>query len=214
MKNLKDIILEKLIINKNIKFQKHNYFPENKSELQDLIEKLMKERGTEGDFNDIEVSAITEMAELFNNMKLSKFNGDISKWDVSNVENMQGMFSNTIFTGDISNWNVSKVKLMRSMFRYSNFDGDISDWDVSNVEDMKYMFNGSKFSGTHGDISKWDISKVKDIQSMFSYSPFNTDISKWNPKSIKGKDALFNTFKECPLDYKRPQWYKDILKNS
>jgi len=32
----------------------------------------------------------------------SKFNGDISQWDVSNVTNMCGMFSNSVFNGDIS----------------------------------------------------------------------------------------------------------------
>jgi surface protein len=32
----------------------------------------------------------------------SKFNGDISKWDVSNVKNMGGMFYMSIFNGDIS----------------------------------------------------------------------------------------------------------------
>jgi surface protein len=42
----------------------------------------------------------------------SKFNGDISKWDISNVENMNTMFWNSKFNSDISNWNVSKVEIM------------------------------------------------------------------------------------------------------
>jgi surface protein len=32
----------------------------------------------------------------------SKFTGDISKWDVSNVRDMSKMFNNSIFNGDIS----------------------------------------------------------------------------------------------------------------
>ena len=32
-------------------------------------------------------------------------NTDISKWDVSNVTSMKGMFSHSEFNGDISNWN-------------------------------------------------------------------------------------------------------------
>ena len=36
---------------------------------------------------------------LFNN---SDFNGDISKWDVSRVRNMNSMFANTSFNGNIS----------------------------------------------------------------------------------------------------------------
>jgi len=39
------------------------------------------------------------MSLLFSN---SSFNGDISKWDVSNVTDMNGMFSNSIFNKDIS----------------------------------------------------------------------------------------------------------------
>ena len=39
----------------------------------------------------------------------SQFNGDISKWDVSNVTDMNRMFRKSQFNGDISNWNVSNV---------------------------------------------------------------------------------------------------------
>jgi len=38
------------------------------------------------------------MYEMF---KDSHFNGDISKWDVSNVTNMSSMFSGSKFNGDI-----------------------------------------------------------------------------------------------------------------
>jgi len=46
------------------------------------------------------------MYSMFNN---SKFNGDISKWDVSKVTNMDSMFSGSKFNGDISQW-VNKPK--------------------------------------------------------------------------------------------------------
>lgn len=44
------------------------------------------------------------MSDLF---YYSEFNGDISKWDVSNVENMNSMFEESSFNGDISKWDVS-----------------------------------------------------------------------------------------------------------
>ena len=41
------------------------------------------------------------------------FNGDISMWDVSSVENMYGMFwSARCFNADISMWDVSSVENM------------------------------------------------------------------------------------------------------
>ena len=95
MKNLKDIIVERLHINKDIK--SYNYHPKTADELQELVDKLVKERGNEADLNDIDTSEITDMDELFYN---SDFNGDISEWDVSNVESMNSMFYRSKFTGE------------------------------------------------------------------------------------------------------------------
>ena len=88
MKNLKDIILERLHINKDTG-NNHNYHPKTRDELEKLVKKLIKERGNKADLNDIDTSEITDMNMIFYN---SKFNGDISNWDVSNVKNMWHMF--------------------------------------------------------------------------------------------------------------------------
>ena len=70
--------------------------------------------------NWLDVSDIENMSYLFNTSmyddKTNIYNGDISKWDVSNVTNMRSMFTNTIFNGDISGWNVSNVNDMACMF--------------------------------------------------------------------------------------------------
>ena len=39
----------------------------------------------------------------------SKFDQDISNWNVSNVTNMSGMFSDSKFDRDISNWDLSSL---------------------------------------------------------------------------------------------------------
>ena len=143
MKNLKDIILEKLTINKNTKIDNYHYHPKDKEELKELIEKLTKEYGTEVNLNDIDTSKITDMSYMFYN---SAFNGDISEWDVSNVENMNNMFSFSKFTGkngNISKWDVSNVKYMFGIFVNSKFDGDINDWDVKKTARSKNMFENS-----------------------------------------------------------------------
>ena len=54
------------------------------------------------------------------------------------------MFAYSKFNGDISNWDVRNVSDMHDMFAGSEFNGDLSSWDVSNVTDMNGMFNGSK----------------------------------------------------------------------
>ena len=136
MKSLTHYIQEKLLIKKS----KYNYFPKTKKELKDIILKRIKDEGTDVDLNNIDVSKITDMSSLFNG---TDFNGDISKWDVSNVTNMRSMF-----------------------YKCEKFNSDISNWNVSNVTDMTSMFNGCK--SFNQDISKWDVSKVKEDYFMFS----------------------------------------------
>ena len=59
---------------------------------------------------------------------------------------MKYMFYCSQFNGDISNWNVSNVENMNCMFMYSHFNKDISNWNVSNVKYMGDMFCESKFN--------------------------------------------------------------------
>jgi len=44
------------------------------------------------------------------------------------------MFNKSKFNRDISNWDVKSVTDMSGMFSFSKFNIDISEWDVSNVE--------------------------------------------------------------------------------
>merc|ERR1711934_301315 len=75
-------------------------------------------------------------------MGATAFSSDVSKWDVSSVTNMDGMFSDAkAFNGDISKWDVSSVTDMSDMFSEAeSFDGDVSKWDVSRVTMMDRMF--------------------------------------------------------------------------
>ena len=178
MKSINNYISEKLVINRNTKLQ-YKYFPETKHELVDIIEQRIKEEGNACSLNDIDVSKIDNMSNLFFN---SKFNGDISEWDVSNVKNMGYMFNKSKFNGDISQWDVSNVKYMNWMFAQSEFNQDISKWNVSNVTDMTYMFTYSDFNQ---DISNWEININKtDITDMFKGSPI-AKRKKMLPKVIQ-----------------------------
>ena len=61
---------------------------------------------------------------------------------------MNNMFNNSYFNGDISRWNVSKVENMSYMFFYSMFNGDLSDWKPYNLKEYFQSFrtlNMSKF---------------------------------------------------------------------
>merc|ERR1719331_1480568 len=80
------------------------------------------------------------------------FNGDISKWDVSSVTDMSGMFMGAkVFRGDTSKWDVSKVSKMDYMFCYAPlFDRKLcgSAWVHSRASKQDI------FAGSFGSISR------------------------------------------------------------
>ena len=181
MKSLTDYIVEAYEYNYNIsnvpKYtstgtdkvgkanNKTNYTvqPKNKDELSDIITNAFKNK--QYDLNFIDTSKITDMSELFININ---HNFDVSKWDVSNVTNMNHMFFYCKnFDCDLSNWDVSNVTDMNSMFAFCNkFDCDLSRWDVSNVTCMYRMFFCCEnFKGK--GLENWDVSNVTDMASMF-----------------------------------------------
>ena len=92
MKDLNNYILEKLKINKDSKII-YKYHPKDKTELKRVIKKCIYERGENANLNDIDVSNITDMSNLFEDLDFNIINNiNISEWDVSNVTNMESMF--------------------------------------------------------------------------------------------------------------------------
>ena len=63
--------------------------PKDSNELRDVIRGTIKVYGNEVNLNWIDVSEITDMTYMF---QYSQFNGDISQWDVRNVEYTKNMF--------------------------------------------------------------------------------------------------------------------------
>ena len=70
-------------------FSTYSCQPKTYDELKEIIKDRISKEGSNCDLNDIDVSLIKDMSYLFD---YSKFNGDISKWNVSNVIDMTGMF--------------------------------------------------------------------------------------------------------------------------
>ena len=240
MKSINNFIYERLKINKDSKLITHHFFPTELYQLRALLEKLLKERGKDADLNDIDVSKITTFYspstgnfQLFRG--LHPRNIKIDKWDVSNVEDMTGVFGNCVsFNCDLSNWNVSNVKNMKSMFEgCKKFKGQgLENWDVSNVKSMNYMFKHCyKFTGQ--GLRNWKINNVKSASSMFIYcEKFDCDLSNWEVSNIETMNFMFygcekfkgdglenwkpklhcqidSIFDNCDSLKKYPKWYLD-----
>ena len=178
---------------------------QSKEHLLELIDEAIEENGIECDLNFIDVRHLKDMSGLFSwkeDARRHEFNGDISQWDVSNVENMSAMFYSSEFEGDISDWDVSSVKDMSEMFAQAKFNGDINLWDVSSVKTMYEMFNESWFDG---DISQWDVSSVIDMRHMFlnSQADFLYGFDGWDVSKVKKMGAMFMgcRFVDCDMIY-------------
>ena len=144
----------------------------------------------DGDLSEWNVSAVTYMRSVF--LQASSFNGNVSTWNVAAVTDMNSMFhSASDFNGDISNWNVSAVTDMNGMFSdASAFNGDISSWNVAAVTSMNNMFSGA--SDFNGDISSWNVAAVTIMNGMFDgASDFNGDISEWDVSAVTGMHTMF-----------------------
>ena len=210
MKHLNQFITEYIIKKKldtPIDSEDHyEYFPKTKQELRKNIQELLY--ANVYDLNCIDTSEIIDMASLFDSGNYDKTldNIDISKWDVSKVKHMSGMFAGyENFNCDLSNWNVSNVTNMAFMFyNCRNFNCNLSNWDVSNVINMKYMFeNCKKFNC---NLSKWDVSNVTNMKYMFqNCENFKAkDLDKWNVSNVKNMEYMFDN---CMKLKKIPSWY-------
>ncbi|WP_096022420.1 DarT ssDNA thymidine ADP-ribosyltransferase family protein [Campylobacter lanienae] len=103
--------VERKIVN-----DKTRYYPKTRDELRSLVVAESLNLG------DIDTSAITDMSELFAWSWRGNFSG-IENWDVSNVTNMNSMFSGC-----------------------ENFNQPLNNWDVSSVTDTSWMFNCCKIN--------------------------------------------------------------------
>ena len=135
-------------------------------------------------------AGIKNMQSMF--ASATKFNGDITDWDVSQVEKMGSMFSAaSSFNRDLD-WDVSNVKDFSNMFESAHaFNGDISDWDTGSATSFAGMFSNNR--SFTGDISRWDTRNVESLLSMFANARvFNSDISGWQLPKVKNLNSVFN----------------------
>lgn len=124
----------------------------------ETIRKIVKEEimrlGEGADLNHIDVSQCTDLSlsafddasfGLFNDYNSKKrFTGDISKWNVSHVEDMRFMFyCCKDFNCDLSEWDVHKCRTGMYMFyKCENFNCDLSGWNLNDLGDFNHMFDG------------------------------------------------------------------------
>lgn len=206
--------LSELDLNNELSIVQKGYTvqPQTKDELAAIIYKTCQEKGWDCDLNFIDTSKITDMSFLFlddakGGYGLEHFNGDISKWNTSNVTDMEGMFWGAdSFNQNINNWDVSNVTDMEGMFCYTtSFNQPLNNWDISNVTDMEAMFLCAEHFSQ--DLSQWKINDNCFIDMMFdntyslpdSYLPFDLQLDlKTNLINSDHLSSDNNIFIEAP----------------
>ena len=198
--------------------------PQRIEQLAEIIYNTCLEQGWDCDLNFIDTSKITNMCCLFAdpdikenldyiasvmNIKkfdLSKFKGDISKWDTSNVTDMSNMFLGAVnFNSDISAWDTSNVMYMQCMFRAAHsFNQPIDNWNVSNVTNMEGMFTDA--TSFNQPLNNWNVSNVEYMPYMFKFaSSFNQPLNNWNVSNVRDIEGMFthaDNFKSKVPDFK------------
>lgn len=219
MKQLSKYIHEKLTLNKDsFKDIKCKFFPKTKKQLIEYISQLIEDcEGNHLDLNCIDVSELKSLCYVFTNTT-GKFSNkwkditslDVSDWDVSNVEDMEGLFSFCYATtfGDLSKWDVSKVENMSEMFYWCRHlkEIDISNWNTEKLTNASRMFEFCTDITSIGDLSDWNIDKLYNANEMFSECWDLKTLGNLNKWDMNGC-SIDNIFKNTKLKNK-PDWAK------
>ena len=138
------------------------------------------------------------MHGMFNSA--TSFNGEISKWDVSKVINMNHMFWQAkFFKRRIcgASWVNSKASQI-DMFTGS--PGGVCTIALASRTSLKHAIvaclklspNGDCFDSQSGSISEWEVSAVTNMDNIFDGETlFNGDISKWDVSAVTTMSAMF-----------------------
>jgi hypothetical protein len=90
----------------------------------------------------------------------------------------------------LSRWNVSNVEDMSFMFQNNNIASflPLSNWNVGNVKNFNNSFNQTSASTTTSlaGLENWDVSSATNVSSMFADSVSLTDASAINGWDVRG----------------------------
>ncbi|MFK7937292.1 MAG: BspA family leucine-rich repeat surface protein [Saprospiraceae bacterium] len=116
--------------------------------------------------------------------------------DLSQCFRMESMFAGSDFTGDVTDWNVSNVQNFQGCFAScQNFNQDLSDWDVSSANNLREMFNFCQ--GFNQDLSKWNIPSFTSAFNLFSRSGvsiqnYDSMLDSWSKRASPPTNVNFS----------------------
>ena len=175
----------------------------SKKELREYLKSEIKRQGKNVVIQNIDVSLIEDLSDLFVDIADRVKTLDLSGWKTSGVKYMSYMFycCARLESLNLSGWDTSSAKTMHGMFYHC--EGleslDLSGWDTSNVENMAWMFSCCRKIKSI-DVSDWDTSKVKNMGYMFYECAKleSLDLSRWDMSNVMNMEDMFT---ECRIPY-------------
>ena len=182
---------------------------ETKADLQTAVDEWASDSisatETYGDISTWNVSAITNMYNLFNGWNKANWNFtslDLSNWDMSNKTDISQMFSNcpNLTSLNVVGWNVENVEQCYSLFY--NCSGletlDITGLSLPLVTNMNGMFNQCESLHTLIGYENLVQNSVNSIHGLFNNCKKLTslDLSNWDVSEVSN---MADTFGWCTL---------------
>lgn len=194
------------------------FVPKSREELARWVYDILSKDGPNADLGCVDCALVPDLSNLFNsnayniegtianiiylkyntpaekNLKkticfyLSAINPNVSKWDVSNVTNMQMMFKGcTAFNCDLNSWHVDNCKKFSYMFYGCwNFNQNIDNWSLTNADNISSMFENCKSFNmpliSWGDKMQKIDDSIKAWRIFQGCVAFKQDISSWHFK--------------------------------
>ena len=103
---------------------------------------------------------------------------DISAWDTSNVRDFTWTFSYSKFNQNLSAWDMGEVKEIRGMFfQNHDFNGDVSAWKFRHLEDPSRAFYDAR--AFNQPMNGWNMTGVKTLYYMLSVFLYKSILSDY-----------------------------------
>ena len=165
-----------------------------------------------GDISTWNTSRVNLMDGMFRDA--ASFNQNIGNWNVSNVINMNGTFIGaSIYNQSLNSWDVSKVSNMANMLRSTSYNQPLN-WGAKtgNVTSMSGMFFGN--TAFNQDVNGWDVSKVATMYQMFyGATAFNQNLNSWNVSKVINFVQMFAGATAFNGNISSWQFTTDVTKN-
>ena len=133
---------------------------------------------------------------------------DISKWNMSNVTDMSGMFENCTMNEDISGWDTSSCTNMEKMFKGNpTFNQSIAPWNVSNVANMDEMFfNAVSFNSDLSGLNFSATIKEKSPIKFITNTPLDSIDPEEKSEYTPTVEKYYYPLRNSPIDPTSTTW--------